>query len=46
MMDYGENGFLHSKMWAKMTENERKIKLEKKLIDTGYNRVLQKVKIL
>ena len=21
MMDYGENGYLHSKMWAKMTEN-------------------------
>ena len=21
MMDYGENGHLHSKMWAKMTEN-------------------------
>ena len=29
-----------------MTENEGKIKLEKKLIDAGYNRVLQKVKIL
>ena len=21
LMDYGENGFLHSKMWVKMTEN-------------------------
>ena len=21
MLDYGENGYLHSKMWAKMTEN-------------------------
>ena len=21
MMGYGENGYLHSKMWAKMTEN-------------------------
>ena len=21
MMDYGENGYLHSKIWAKMTEN-------------------------
>ena len=21
MIDYGENGFLHSKMWAKMTQN-------------------------
>ena len=21
MMDYGENSYLHSKMWAKMTEN-------------------------
>ena len=21
MMDYDENGYLHSKMWAKMTEN-------------------------
>ena len=21
MMDYGENGYLHKKMWAKMTEN-------------------------
>ena len=21
MVDYGENGYLHSKMWAKMTEN-------------------------
>ena len=29
-----------------MTENEGKIKLEKKLIDSGYNRVLEKVKIL
>ena len=21
MMDYGENGYLHSKMWAKVTKN-------------------------
>ena len=21
MIDYGENGYLHSNMWAKMTEN-------------------------